>query len=129
VWRRADEASDGFFGSREFGGFLQMASLSPLLLPLPPVANVVKDFSSFWVQPPPSMAFNQSLIYFDLPVCPVTQVSLVLLYLLKACNNSIKVTKRACMTRGRTPAEVWMRTPDEVQFYTPIYQASHIHFL
>jgi hypothetical protein len=65
------------------------------------------------------MAFNQSLIYFDLPVCPATQVGLVLLYQLKACNNSIKVTKRACMARGRTPEEVWMRTPDEVEFYTP----------
>jgi hypothetical protein len=23
------------------------------------------------------------------------------------------------MARGRTPEEVWMRTPDEVEFYTP----------
>jgi hypothetical protein len=62
------------------------------------------------------MTFGQSLIYFDLLVCPVTQVpgSLLPSEGLQYKNNSTKVTKRACMARGRTPAEVWMGTPDEV---------------
>jgi hypothetical protein len=79
------------------------------------------------------MIFDQSLIYFNLPVCPATQVSLVLLYHLKPCNlkknNSIKVTKRACMARRRTPIEAWMETPDEVDFCPPIYHVRHICFL
>jgi hypothetical protein len=81
---------------------------------------------------PPEMIFNQSLIYFDLPVCPVTQVGLVLLYQLKAFNlknNSIKVTKRTCMARRRTPAEAWMGTPDEVDFCLSLYSVRHICFL
>jgi hypothetical protein len=49
---------------------------------------------------PSEMIFDQCLMYFDLPVCCVTQVGLVLLYQLKIYNNSIKVTKRACMARG-----------------------------
>jgi hypothetical protein len=68
------------------------------------------------------MIFDQSLIYFDLSVCPVTQVGLVLLYQLNAYNlknNSIKVTKRACIARRRTPLEAWMGTPDEVDFWFP----------
>jgi hypothetical protein len=35
---------------------------------------------------PPEMIFDQSLIYFDLPVCPATQVGLVVLHQLNACN-------------------------------------------
>ncbi|XP_073932026.1 solute carrier organic anion transporter family member 1A2 isoform X2 [Castor canadensis] len=35
---------------------------------------------------PPEMIFDQSLIYFDLPVCSVTQVGFILLYQLNACN-------------------------------------------
>jgi hypothetical protein len=31
-------------------------------------------------------------------------------------NNSIKVTKRACMARRRTSVEAWMGIPDEVDF-------------
>jgi hypothetical protein len=61
------------------------------------------------------MIFDQSLIYFNLPVCPMTQVVLVLLYWLKACNlkiTFIKVTKRACMARGMIPVVAWMGTPD-----------------
>jgi hypothetical protein len=78
------------------------------------------------------MIFDQSLIYFDLPVCPGTQVGLVLLYQLNACNfknNSIKVTKRACMARRRTPVEAWMGTPDELDFCPPIYSVRHVCFL
>jgi hypothetical protein len=47
----------------------------------------------------------------------------VLLYQLKAFNSKttlIKVTKRAYMARGRTPAEAWMGTPEEVDF-VPLY--------
>jgi hypothetical protein len=61
------------------------------------------------------MIFDQSLIYFELSVCPATQVGLVLLYELKACNlknDFIKVTKRACMARRTTPVEACMGTPD-----------------
>jgi hypothetical protein len=68
-------------------------SLSLLLFPLPLVAKVMKDFQVFWVQPPPQMTFDQSLIYFDLPICPVTQVGLVLLYQLKGCNLKITLSK------------------------------------
>jgi hypothetical protein len=78
------------------------------------------------------MIFDQSLIYFDLPVCPVTHIGLVLLYQLNACNlknNSIKVTKRACMARRRTHVEAWMGTLDEVDFCPSIYPVRHICFL
>jgi hypothetical protein len=75
------------------------------------------------------MAFHQSLIYFDLPVCPATQVGLVLLHQLKAHNNCIKVTKRACIAREMTPAEAWMGTPDEVDFCPLIYHVRLICFL
>jgi hypothetical protein len=73
------------------------------------------------------MTFDQLLTYFDLPICPATQY-LVLLYHLKPRNLKIttKVTKRACMARGRTPAETWMGTPDEVDFYLPISPMRHI---
>jgi hypothetical protein len=30
------------------------------------------------------------------------------------------------MARGRTPAEAWMGTPDEVDFCPPIYPVRHI---
>jgi hypothetical protein len=33
------------------------------------------------------------------------------------------------MARGRTPAEVWMGTPDEVDFCPPIYPVRHIFFM
>jgi hypothetical protein len=78
------------------------------------------------------MIFDQSLIYFDLPICPATQVGLVFLYQLNVYNlknNSIKVTKRACMARRRTPVEAWMGTPDEVDFCSPIYPVRHVCFL
>jgi hypothetical protein len=81
---------------------------------------------------PPEMIFDQPLLYFDLSVCPETQVGLVFLYQLKGCNlknNSIKVTKRDCMARRRTPAEAWMGTPDEVEFCPPIYFVRHTCFL
>jgi hypothetical protein len=69
------------------------------------------------------MIFDQSLIYFDLLVFPATQVGLVLHYQLKA------EAKRACKARGRTPVEAWMGTPDEVDFYPPIYSVRYICFL
>jgi hypothetical protein len=75
------------------------------------------------------MIFDQSLIYFDLPVCSVTQVGMALLYQLNACNlknNPIKVTKRA---RRKTPVDAWMGTPDEVDFCPPIYSVRHTCFL
>jgi hypothetical protein len=78
------------------------------------------------------MIFAQSLIYFDLPVCPATHIGLVLLYQLNACNlknNYIKVAKRACMARRRTPVEAWMGSPDKVDFCLPIYSVRHICFL
>jgi hypothetical protein len=96
------------------------------------VGNVVEDYRYFRYTQPPEMIFDQLLTYFDLPVCPATQVGLVLLYQLNACNlknSSIKVTKRACMARRRTPAEAWMGTPDEVDFCPPIYSVRHICFL
>jgi hypothetical protein len=34
--------------------------------------------------------------------------------------KAIKVTKRACLARRRTPVEAWMGTPDEVDF-CPLY--------
>jgi hypothetical protein len=43
-------------------------------------------------------------------------------------NNSIKVTKRVCMARRRTPVEAWMGTSDEVDFCPPIYPVRHICF-
>jgi hypothetical protein len=65
------------------------------LLPLSPVANVLEDLQVFQVQQPREMTFDQSLISFDLPVCPETQtrVGLVLLYQLKACNLKITLSK------------------------------------
>jgi hypothetical protein len=63
------------------------------LLPLPPVAKVLEDLQVFQVQQPWEMTFDQSLIYFDLPVCPATQVGLVLLYQLKACNLKITLSQ------------------------------------
>jgi hypothetical protein len=47
------------------------------LLPLPPVAKVVEDlfrFSRCSDPPPPKPLTNFLYIYFDLHVCPVTQV-------------------------------------------------------
>jgi hypothetical protein len=55
-------------------------------LPLPLVGKVMEDLQIFHVHPPPEMIFDQSLIYFDLPVCPETQVGPVLLYQLNDCN-------------------------------------------
>jgi hypothetical protein len=81
---------------------------------------------------PPEMIFDQSLIYFDLPVCPATQVGLVLLHLINACNlknSSSKVSKRVCMARGRSHVEAWMGTPDKVDFCSPIYSVRHLCFL
>jgi hypothetical protein len=40
---------------------------------------------------PPEMIFDQSLIYFDLPVCPATQVGLVLLFQLNTYNLKKKL--------------------------------------
>jgi hypothetical protein len=42
----------------------EKASLFPSLLLLPPEAKVMGDLH------PTRMTFDQSLIYFDLPVCP-----------------------------------------------------------
>jgi hypothetical protein len=33
------------------------------------------------------------------------------------------------MSRDRTPVEVWMGTPDEVDFCPPIYPMKYIYFL
>jgi hypothetical protein len=76
------------------------------------------------------MTSDQSLIYFDLPVCPVTQVpeSPLPSEGMQFKNNSIKVTKRACMARGRNPAEVWIETPGEVDFCPSICCVRHICF-
>jgi hypothetical protein len=59
-----------------------------------------------------------------------------LLYQLKAYIFKIalsmrgsKVTKRVCMARGRTSAEVWMGTPDKVDFCPLIYPVRQIYFL
>jgi hypothetical protein len=43
-------------------------------------------------------------------------------------NNTIKVTKRACMAKRRTPVEAWMGTPEEVDFCPCIYPVRHICF-
>jgi hypothetical protein len=48
---------------------------------------------------------------------------------IKKKKNSIKVTKRACIARRKTPIEAWMGTPDEGDFCPPIYPVRHICFL
>jgi hypothetical protein len=92
------------------------------------VTKVKEDFRCSYST---KMTFDQSLIYFDLTVCPATQVpgSSLPAEGLQFKNNSIKVTKRACMARGRTPTEAWMGIPDEIDFCLPIYPVRHICFL
>jgi hypothetical protein len=64
-----------------------MASSSPLLLQVPLVGKALEDLQiDLSCTHPPEMIFDQSLIYFDLPVCTATQVGLILFYQLNACN-------------------------------------------
>jgi hypothetical protein len=95
------------------------------------VGKALEDLQTSQLHTPPKMIFDQYLIYSDLPVFPETHVGLVLLHQLNACNlknNFIKVVKRACMARRRTPVEAWMGTPDKVDFCPPIYSVRHICF-